>query len=58
LCDLAAESVRRDEVREGLLAVELDYRDQLAEAGLELGVAVDGDLLQLEAELDTKSRDC
>jgi len=33
------------------LAVDLDDGDQLAVGGLELGVAVDGDLLELELEL-------
>ena len=38
-------------VREGPLAVDRDDGDQLAVGGLELGVAVDGDLLELELEL-------
>jgi len=33
------------------LAVDLDDGDQLAVGSLELGVAVDGDLLELELEL-------
>jgi hypothetical protein len=40
-----------DVVREDLLPVDLDDRDQLAVARLELGRAVDRDLLQLELEL-------
>ena len=40
-----------DVVREDLLAVDLDDRDQLAVARLELGVAVDRDLVELEFEL-------
>jgi len=38
-------------VGERPLAVDLDDRDQLAVRGLELRVAVDGDLLELEPEL-------
>jgi hypothetical protein len=37
--------------------VDLDDRDPLAVGGLELGVAVDRDLPQLEAELVARSRD-
>jgi hypothetical protein len=52
LCvDLAPESVRLDVVDEGPLAVDLDDRKPLAVASLELRVAVDPDLLQLEREL-------
>lgn len=51
LCDLLAERLRLDEVREGTLAVDLHDREPLAVAGLELRVAADVDLLQLEAEL-------
>jgi hypothetical protein len=40
-----------DEVRERLLAVDLDHRQALAVAGLELRVAGDVDELQLEPEL-------
>ena len=38
-------------------AVDLDDRDPLAVGGLELGIAVDRDLPQLEAELAARSRD-
>jgi hypothetical protein len=38
-------------------AVDLDDRDPLAVRGLELGIAVDRDLPQLEAELIARSRD-
>jgi hypothetical protein len=38
-------------VREDALAVDLDDRDQLAVALLELGRAVDRNLLELEAQL-------
>ena len=51
LCDLPAESVGLDEVRERPLAVDLDDREPLAIAGLELRIAADVDLLELEAEL-------
>jgi hypothetical protein len=51
LCELAAQRVGVHEVDELLLAVDLDHRDQLAEPRLELGVAVDRDLLELEPEL-------
>jgi hypothetical protein len=37
--------------------VDLDDRDPLAVRGLELGVAVDRDLPQLEAELVARRRD-
>ena len=48
MCELAAESVRRDEVGERLLAVDLDHGQQFAEAALELGVTRYVDLLELE----------
>jgi hypothetical protein len=38
-------------------AVDLDHRDPLAVGGLELVVAVDRDLPQLEAELVARRRD-
>ena len=41
-------------VGEDPLAVELDDRERLAVAGLELRVARDVDLLELEAELGAK----
>ena len=44
-------------VREDPLAVDLDDRDQLAVGGLELWVAVDRDLLELELELLAKRPD-
>jgi len=61
LCDLAAKSVGRDEVREDLFAVDLDDGNQLPVTGLQVRIAVDGDLFQLEAELSPKlddSRPC
>jgi hypothetical protein len=48
LCDLAAKGVGWHEVRECLLAVDLHDRERLAVAGLELWVAGDVDLLELE----------
>jgi hypothetical protein len=51
LCQLSAQSVRRHEVDERPHAVDLDHRDQLAVARLELRLAVDRDLLELEPEL-------
>jgi hypothetical protein len=51
LCDLPAERIGLDEVGECLLAVDLDDRKPLAVTGLELRVAADVDLLQLEPEL-------
>ena len=57
LCEPPAESIGRHEVDERLLPVDLDDREQLAVAGLELRVAVDQDLLQLEAELVPERRD-
>jgi hypothetical protein len=47
----AAERVRVDVVGEDPLAVDLDDREPLAVAGLELRVAGDVDLLEREAEL-------
>ena len=51
MCDLPAERARLDEVRERPLAVDLDDREPLAIAGLELRIAADVDLLQLEPKL-------
>ena len=51
LCELPAKSVGLHEVDERLLAVDLDDRDQLAVPLLQLGMAADVDLLELEAEL-------
>jgi hypothetical protein len=52
LCaDLSAQRVLVHEVRESALAVDLDDWDQLAVASLELGVAGDVDLRQVEAVL-------
>ena len=54
---LAPQCIGWHEVDERLLAVDLDDRKQLAVARLELGVAVDRDLLELEAELVPQRRD-
>jgi hypothetical protein len=51
LCEPAPHCIRWHEVDERLLAVDLDDREQFAVPSLELGVAVDQDLLELEAEL-------
>jgi hypothetical protein len=51
LCELPPEGVGVDVVRKDLLAVDRDDRDQLAVALLELRVARDVDLLELELEL-------
>jgi hypothetical protein len=52
LCgQFAAEGIRRDVVDEGLDAADLDHRDQLAVARLELLLPRDVDLAQLESEL-------
>jgi hypothetical protein len=52
---LSAQCFGLYEVRELLLSVDLDDRDQLPVARLQLGIAVDRDLLELEAELVPKS---
>jgi hypothetical protein len=52
LCgQLATERVGLDVVDERLLAVDLDHREEVAVAPLELRVAGDVDLAQLEPEL-------
>ena len=48
--EAAPKALGLDVVDERALAVDLDDRDPLAVRGLQLGVAVDRDLLQLEAE--------
>jgi hypothetical protein len=50
LCDLPAERLGLHEVRERTLAVDLHDRKPLPVSGLELRIAADVDLLQLEAE--------
>jgi hypothetical protein len=51
LCEPPTHCIGRHEVDECALAVDLDDRQQLAVASLEIRVAVDQDLVQLEAEL-------
>ena len=51
MCDLPAERTGLDEVCERPLAVDLHDRKPLAVAGLELRVAADVDLLEVEPEL-------
>jgi hypothetical protein len=53
LCELGTQRFRIDEVREGPLAVDLDDRQPLPIAILELRVPRDVDLLQLEGLLST-----
>jgi hypothetical protein len=48
LCESAPQRVRRHEVRERPRAVDFDDRQELPEAALELGIAGDVDLLELE----------
>jgi hypothetical protein len=57
LCNRPPQGVRVHVVDETAPPVDLDDRDPFAVRGLELRVAVDEDLLQLEAELVTRSRD-
>jgi hypothetical protein len=57
LCNRAAECFRVHVVREAPPSVDLDDRDPLAVLGLETGIAVDRDLLQLEAELFLRGAD-
>ena len=57
MCEPAPHCIRWHEVDERLLAVDLDDREQLAIPSLELRVAVDQDLLELEAELVPERRD-
>ena len=57
MCEFSAQGVRRDEVDERLHVVDLDHRNQLAVARLELRIAVDRDLLEVEPELVTQRDD-
>jgi hypothetical protein len=54
LCELPAQRVGRHEVDKRPDAVDLDDRNQLAVPRLELGIAVDLHLLELEPELVTQ----
>jgi hypothetical protein len=51
LCEPATQCLGRHEVDERLPAVDLHDREQLAVTGLQLRVAVDQDLVEVEAEL-------
>jgi hypothetical protein len=51
LCDLPAERPGLNEVCERPLAVDLNHRQPLAVAGLELRVTADVDLFELEPQL-------
>jgi hypothetical protein len=57
LCNRTAERVGVDVVGETAAAIDLDDRDPLPVRRLELGIAVDRDLPQLEAELVARSGD-
>ena len=57
MCNRATQRVRMDVVDETPPAVDLHHGDPLAVGGLELGIAVDRHLAQLEAELVARSRD-
>jgi len=54
LCELRAERIRLHEIDEGLFPVDLHHGKQLPVARLEGRVAVDRNLLELEAELLAK----
>jgi len=47
-CQPCPQGSRLDEVRERPLAVDLDHREKLSVARLEVGIAVDGDDLEVE----------
>jgi hypothetical protein len=57
LCEPPPHCIRWHEVDERLLPVDLNDREQLPVSSLELGVAVDQDLVELEAELVPKRGD-
>ena len=57
MCELPAQGVRRHEVDERLHAVDLHHWNQLAIPRLELGIAVDRNLLELEPELVAQGGD-
>ena len=54
MCNRAAQCVDLHVVREAAPAVDLDNRQPLPVGGLELGVARDVDLAQVEAELGSQ----
>src|SRR6201986_1488013 len=57
LCNRPAERLGMDVVHEAAPPVDLDDRDRLAVGRLQLGIAVDRDLLQLEAQLVVRRGD-
>ena len=57
MCNRPAQRVRVHVVGEAPPTVDLQHRDPLAVLRLELGIAVDRDLAQLEAELVARGRD-
>ena len=57
MCELAPQRIGRNEVDERPLAVDLDDRNQLSIARLQLGIPVDRHLLELELELVAGSQD-
>jgi hypothetical protein len=57
LCNRTPERVGVDVVDETPPAVDLDDRDPLPVGRLELGIAVDGDFPQLEAQVVVRSAD-
>ena len=57
MCNCPAQRVGVHVVHETAPAVDIDHRNPLAVRGLELGIAVDRHLPQLEAELVARRRD-
>ena len=57
MCELAPQRIRRNEVDERPLAVDLDDGNQLSIARLEIRIPVDRHLLELEPELVTGGQD-
>ena len=57
MCNRTTKRVRVHVVRETPLSVDLHDRDPLAIPSLELGIPIDRDLPQLEAELVARSGD-
>ena len=54
MCELRTERIWLHEIDEGLFPVDLDDRKQLPVARLQARVAIDRDLLELEAQLLAK----
>jgi hypothetical protein len=57
LCDSPPERIDVDEVRERLLAVDLDDRQQLAVTRLELRIAADVHLFEVELDIGPDRRE-